>query len=153
MPYRWLARHQTRRVFDALSRGDYETALARVTDDVEHRFAGEHPLSGERHDRDALRAWFERLYRLFPRLHFVVHDVVASGPPWRITVTVEWSADVTPAHGAPYRSRGAHVVRVRRGRVAQLHAYEDSQAVFRACSLMAQHGIEEASAPPIINAM
>jgi ketosteroid isomerase-like protein len=149
--YGVLVRRRIRRVFERLSVGDYEFALAGLTDDVHHRFAGDHALGGERHDRASVRLWFERLFRLFPELRFTVTRVAVSGWPWELTVAVEWRADVTAAAGPGYVSVGAHVLRVRRGRVACLHAYEDSEAVARACAVMAEKGIEEAAAPPIVS--
>jgi ketosteroid isomerase-like protein len=147
--FRRLAARRVRHVFDRLSVGDYETALAGLAGDVHHRFAGAHPLGGERHDPDAVRRWFERLFRLFPELRFTVARTAVAGWPWDLTVTVEWRADVVPAVGPAYVNVGAHVLRVRRGRVACLHAYEDSQAVAEACARMAAEGIGEAAAAPI----
>jgi len=144
-----LAARRVRHVFDRLSVGDYEPAIAGLAPDVHHRFAGEHPLGGERHDPTAVRRWFERLYRLFPELRFTVSDTAVSGPPWDMTMTVQWRADVVPKAGPSYVNVGAHVLRIRRGRVHCLHAYEDSQAVAAACALMAEQGIDEAAAAPI----
>ena len=149
--YRRLAARRVRHVFAQLSVGDYETALAGLAADVHHRFAGDHPLGGERHDAEAVRRWFERLFRLFPELRFTVTRTSVSGWPWDLTVTVEWRADVRPALGPAYLNVGAHVLRVRRGRVACLHAYEDSQVVAEACARMAADGIEEAAAAPILS--
>ena len=47
--------------------------------DVHHRFYGSHALSGERHDREAVRRWFERLGRLAPGLTLTVDDVWVKG--------------------------------------------------------------------------
>ncbi len=60
-----IARRRIHRVFDGLSRGDYSIALNGLADDVHHVFAGDHPLGGERHSRDAVRRWFERVFRLY----------------------------------------------------------------------------------------
>jgi ketosteroid isomerase-like protein len=147
--YQRLVRGRIVSVFDHLSDGDYEYALRGLTPKVHHRFAGHHPLGGERTDREAVRSWFERLYRLFPRLQFTVHRTGASGWPWDLRVFVEWTAEVTPAVGPSYQNVGAHVLRIRRGKVSEFLAYEDSQAVAEACALMAQAGIDEAAAPPI----
>ncbi len=65
---------------------------------------------------------------------------------------VEWTAEVTPAVGPSYRNVGAHVLRIRRGKVSEFLAYEDSQAVADACAVMAEAGITEATAPPITSA-
>jgi ketosteroid isomerase-like protein len=149
--YGVMVRRRVRRVFERLSAGDYEVVLAGLSADVHHRFAGDHPLGGERHDREAVRLWFERLFRLFPSLRFTVTKVAVSGWPWDLTAAVEWRADVEPMVGPGYVNAGAHVLRLRRGRVVSLHAYEDSQAVARACAVMAERGVTEAAAPPIMS--
>jgi ketosteroid isomerase-like protein len=50
--------------FARLGEGDSEAVLRGVADNVHQRFAGDHPLGGERHDKQSLRLWFERLFRL-----------------------------------------------------------------------------------------
>lgn len=147
--YRALVRRRVVSNFQSLSAGDYGTVVAQMADDVHHIFAGDHPLGGQRHSRDAFERWFERLYLLFPQLRFEVARVVSSGPLWDIWVAVEWVGHVTPAAGDPYVNEGTHVIRIRRGRVAYVHAYEDSQKVAAACRAMAEAGIEEAAAAPI----
>jgi ketosteroid isomerase-like protein len=147
--YRALIRRRVLSVFACLTAGDHATVVGLLADDVHHVFAGVHALGGERHSREAMTLWFERLHRLCPNLRFDVGRIVSSGPPWDIWVAVEWVAYVTPAAGEPYVNQGAHFIRIRRGRVAYLHAYEDSQKVARACQRMAALGVEEAAAPPI----
>ena len=149
--YRAFVRRRVSEIFDALSRGDYEVALAGMADDVHHVFAGESPLGGERHSRDAVRAWFERLFRPYEELRFDVGRVTVSGPPWNIVVGVEWLGHVRPKAGEPYDNEGFHIINIRRGRVAYFHAYEDSQKVAEACQQMAAAGIAEAAAPPIVS--
>jgi ketosteroid isomerase-like protein len=149
--YRAFVRRRVSEIFDALSRGDYEVALAGMADDVHHVFAGESPLGGERHSRDAVRAWFERLFRLYEELRFDVGRVTVSGPPWNIVVGVEWLGHARPKAGEPYDSEGFHIINIRRGRVAYFHAYEDSQKVAEACQQMAAAGIAEGAAPPIVS--
>lgn len=136
-------------VFDMISRRDIDQVVAGLAADVHHWFAGSHALGGERHDRDAVRAWFERLFRLYPELTFDVTRVSSAGWPWALQVAVEWVAMATPLHGPTYRNRGAHVIRLRGTRVTHLHAYEDSQAVAAALQIMASAGIAEAKAAPI----
>jgi ketosteroid isomerase-like protein len=147
--YHALIRRQVRGVFDSLSRGDYDAALAGVADDVHHVFAGDHALGGERHSKEAMRRWFERLDRLFPELTFEVTEVIAKGWPWNTAVAVEWSAKVRPREGKPYVNHATHFIRMRWGRVVYLHAYEDSQKVAEACQRMAERGVAEAAAVPI----
>lgn len=149
--YKLLIRSRVRAIFDALSRGDYAVALSALTDDVHHVFAGEHALGGERHSRAAVMRWFERLFRLYEELRFDVRRVIVTGPPWRLVVAVEWVVHARPRAGEPYVGGGAHVIEIRRGRVAYLHAYEDSKKVADALRAMADAGIEEAAAAPIVD--
>lgn len=102
-----------------------------------------------RHTPAALRLWFERLYRLFPRLSFSVKHIAVSGWPWDTTVVVEWHDKATLATGAPYDNDGVHVVRLRWGRLVSLHAYVDTAVVADACRQMANNGVAEARAPRI----
>jgi len=108
------------------------------------------PLGGERHSRNAVRAWFERLFRLYDELRFEIQRVIVSGRPWNIVVGVEWLGHARPKAGEPYVNEGFHVINIRRGRVVYFHAYEDSQKVAEACRQMADAGIEEAAAAPIV---
>ena len=82
-------------------------------------------------------------------LRFEIRRILVSGPPWHLTVAVEWFAQVRPKVGEPYTNEGAHVIVIHRGKVTYFHAYEDSQKVALACQGMAAAGIEEAAAAPI----
>ena len=79
-------------MFAALSAGDWHTIVGQLAVDVHHVFPGDHPLGGERHSRDAVLRWFERLGRLYPGHDFDVHRVVARGWPGSTWVSVEWTA-------------------------------------------------------------
>ncbi len=148
--FSFFVRRRIHAIFDGLSRGDYSVGLGGLADDVHHVFAGEHALGGEHHSRDGVRRWFERLFRLF-ELRFDVRQVIVSGPPWDLLVAVEWLAQATPRTGERYLNPGAHIICIRRGRVVYFHAYEDSQKVAEACRQMADAGIEEAAAAPIVD--
>lgn len=147
--YQLLVKRHLRKQFDRLSAGDYESVLRGVDENVHHRFAGEHPLGGERHTKHGLRLWFQRLFRLYNSLAFEVHRITLTGWPWDLRAAAEWTAVVTPAGGDVYLNRGVHIIRIQRGRVTQLSAYEDSQAVAHSCRAMADLGVTEATAPPI----
>jgi hypothetical protein len=51
----------------------------------------------------------------------------------------------------PYANEGAHWLRVRGGKVVYFHAYLDTQLIELACTEMAEAGIAEAAAEPILN--
>lgn len=147
--YHAVVRRKVERIFFELSRGNFDFALAGAAPRLEHSFAGDHPLGGVRHTPAALRLWFERLYRLFPSLGFTVKHIAVSGWPWDTTVIIEWHDKATLATGAPYDNDGAHVVRLRWGRLVSLHAYLDTEVVANACRRMAAEGVEEARAAVI----
>jgi ketosteroid isomerase-like protein len=149
--YHAIVRRRIRGVFESLNRGDWRAPLADTAEDVHHVFPGDHALGGERHSRAALERWFERLFRLFPEPRFEVRRVAARGWPWRTWVAVEWIDHVSPVIGETYENRGAHWVNVRWGKVTAIHAYLDTQRIVEACRELAEQGVEEAAAAPIVD--
>jgi ketosteroid isomerase-like protein len=147
--YKAIARRRIRSVFDAISRGDIEAATRDLADDVHHVFPGDHPLGGERHSREAMQRWFQRLFVLFPEIEFEVDRIAVRGWPWDMQIAVQWSDHGEAADGEPYENEGAHWIRIRRGKGVYVHAYLDTKRVNDACDRMAAAGIEEAAAPPI----
>lgn len=91
-----VVRGRVERIFGDISRRGLSGVLAALAPDVHHRFAGEHPLGGERHSRQGVELWFKRLFRLYPELAFTVRTVRASGWPWKLMVTASAKA-ATPA--------------------------------------------------------
>jgi len=138
-----------RATFRRVGQGDYETLLEQTAPSVLHVFPGDHALGGTRHTRDALRRWFERLFLLFPELHFEVKEVAVRGLPWDATVMVQWENRGRACDGQPYANQGTHVLRLRRGRVIYLHEYLDSQRVAAVCLRLARQGVSEAAAEPV----
>lgn len=140
---------KTRQTFERVNRHDYESILKEVRPDMHHRFAGDHALGGERHDREHVRLWFERLGRVMPSLHLTVTDIWIKGGLRRAVVVARWRAQATLLDGTPYRNHGVHIVHLRNLKVASIDVNEDSQAVERALERQAQAGLEEARAAPI----
>jgi ketosteroid isomerase-like protein len=147
--YHRIVKRRITSVFERLSEGDFEYALADVGTMIEHRFAGEHCLGGTRTSARTMHQWFERLYRLLPDLRFEMHSVAVSGGPWDTTVVVEWTDRATAVDGTDYVNSGVHVIRMRWGKVVSLHAYLDTQVFIDTLDRMFRNGIEEAKAPPI----
>ena len=117
--------------------------------DIHHRFRGDHALGGERHDREALRRWFERLGRLCPTLALTTRDVWVKGLPHHTVVVIRWTATRTLPDGSPYLNHGVHVVRMKWFKAVEIDANEDSQAVARSMEVLAACGVDEAAAAPI----
>jgi ketosteroid isomerase-like protein len=147
--YHMIVRRKIIESFAALNRGDFEVPLAAMAPRFEHIFAGTHPLGGVRHSAPAMRLWFERLFRLTQHLGFTLKHVAVSGWPWNTTIVVEWQDSAILADGKPYLNDGAHVIRMRWGKVVGLHAYLDTAVFADACKRMAEAGIAEAAAQPI----
>jgi ketosteroid isomerase-like protein len=148
--YLMLVRRRTARMFEALARGDAQPFLASAAEDVHYAFPGDHALGGERRTREAVARWFERLHRLFPGHAFEVDRILARGWPWSTWVVVAWSARMTPQAGEPYLQRGTHWIHIRWGRAVSLRAYLDTHLVVTALDAMAECGVEEAGAAPIV---
>ncbi len=118
---------------------------------IHHRFGGTHALGGERHDREALGRWLGRLARLGTKLHLTVRDVWVKGLPHNTTIIVRWTATDDLPDGSAYHNHGVHIIRMRWGKIVEIDANEDSQAVAESLKMRSAYGIEEASAPPIVS--
>jgi ketosteroid isomerase-like protein len=147
--YKTIAARRARGVFEALGRGDWQKGLEGVAEDVHHTFPGDNAIGGERHSKEAMRRWFERLHRLIPDLNFEVKRVAVSGPPWDMSIAVEWHDWGHAADGVPYENEGAHWIRIRRGKAVYIHAYLDTEKVTALTKRLAEAGYEEAGEPPI----
>lgn len=118
---------------------------------VHHRFGGTHALGGERHDREALGLWLARLARLATKLHLTVNDVWVKGLPNNTTIIVRWTATDELPDGSDYHNHGVHIIKMRWGKIVEIDANEDSQAVAESLKMRAEYGIEEAGAAPILS--
>ncbi len=137
--------------FLRVNQKDYSALLKDCAPNIHHRFGGDHALGGERHDREALGRWFDRLGRLSPTLKITVHDLWVKGSPWNTVVIVRWTAVQDMPDNSPYDNHGVHIVRMRWGKVFDIDANEDSQLVAAALRIWAAHGVSEALAPPIVS--
>ena len=149
--YHCIVKRIARKNFERVNQKDYDAILRDCVPNIHHRFGGNHALSGERHDREALRQWFERLGRLGTGLTLLVQDVWVKGLPNDTTIIVRWSATNTRIDGSSYNNHGVHIIRMCWFKVVDIDANEDSQAVVENLRLQAAYGIGEASAPPIVS--
>ena len=147
--YKLIAARRVRRTFEALSGGDVEAVVNELPPRVHHLFPGDNALGGERHSREAFGRWLERVWTLFPEIYFEVSDIVVKGWPWDLRVAVQWTDRGRAADGEPYENRGAHWIRIHRGKPVRVQAYLDTDKVTSALERMSRAGIEQASAPQI----
>ena len=95
MLYSYIVEKEIRKTFDHVNNHRWDEAVKAVAPHVHHRVSGAHALGGERHDKEALRRWFERLGRVLPTLHITVNNIWVKGWPWHTTVFVEWDGTAT----------------------------------------------------------
>jgi ketosteroid isomerase-like protein len=151
MMYHAIVKRIAVRNFERVNNHDFQALLDSCVPDVYHRFGGDHALGGERHDRDALGRWMQRLGRLNPTLQLTVTDVWVKGGPARTIIVMRWTATQDMPDGSPYDNHGVHVITMRWGKIVSIDANEDSQLVHSALKIFAAHGVEEALAAPIVS--
>ena len=149
--YHGTVKRIARKNFERVNQRDFTALLKDCVPDIHHRFSGNHALGGERHDREALARWLGRLERLGPDMKLTVRDVWVKGWPWDTTVIVRWTNTDALPDGSRYENHGVHIVKMRWGKIVDIDANEDSQAVAEALRMRAAFGIEEAAAPPIVS--
>ena len=149
--YHAMVKRIARKNFSRVNEKNFNAILRDCKADIHHRFGGRHALGGERHDREALRQWFDRLGRLGKHLKLTVEDVWVKGLPHDTTVILRWSAADTLPDGSTYFNRGVHIVKMQCGKVVDIDAHEDSQAVAENLQKQAALGVAEAEAPQIIS--
>jgi len=152
MLYSSIVEKRIRETFDHVNNHRWKEAVKAVAPRIHHRVSGDHALGGERHNRQDLRRWFERLGRVLPNLQIKVNNVLVSGWPWHTTVFAQWDGTATLLNGdASYINRGLHVFTLRWGRVYSLEEFQDSQAAASALAAQAAAGLEEAIAEQIVS--
>lgn len=152
MIYSYIVKKEIRKTFDHVNNHRWDEAVKAVASNVYHRVSGVHTLGGKRHDKEALRRWFERLGRVLPTLHITVNNIWVTGWPWHTTVFAQWDGTATLLNGdASYVNRGLHVFTLRWGKVYALDMFEDTREVARGLAAQAAAGLEEAVAEQIVS--
>ena len=146
-----IINQKTRQTFERVNDHDYGAIAKDLRPDIHHRFAGDHALGGERHDKKHVVLWFERLGRIMPSLHLTPTDIWIKGGLRNAVVIARWTARATLQDGTLYQNHGVHIIHLKNLKVASIDVHEDSQAVERALERQASAGTEEAKAAPIIS--
>ena len=151
MLYSYIVQKKIRQTFDHVNNHRWGEAVEAVAPNVHHRVSGAHALAGERHSKEALRRWFERLGRVQPNLKIKVNNIWVTGWPWYTNVFVDWDGTATLLNGDAYVNRGLHVFTLKWGKVYALEEFQDSQAAARALATQATAGLKEAVAEQIVS--
>ena len=151
MLYQAIVKRRIRQSFEDVNNHRWDELMRSISPDVHHRFGGVHAIGGERHDRETLRRWFERLARVLPNLRLEIKEIWVEGWPWHTMVFVQWDGTATLLDGGGYSQHAIHVITLRWGKIAALDVFEDSQEVARALVAQAAAGLDEALAQPILS--
>lgn len=149
MIYSSIVKKKIRQTFDHVNNHRWDKALEAAVPHVHHRVSGTHALAGDRHSKNDLGLWFERLGRVFPDLHIKVNNVWVHGWPWNTTVFAQWDGTAKLLNGDRYVNRGLHVFTLRWGRLHALEEFYDSQAAANGLAAQATSGVKDASAEQI----
>jgi ketosteroid isomerase-like protein len=149
--YYAIVRRRIRSLFAAVNSGNAAPVLGAFAPRFEHFFLGNHALGGSRKTLAATRAWYERLYRLMPDIHFEVREIKVGGPPWNTLVVIDWDETNSGTDGVTTHNWGIHVVKLVWGRMAFLGIYPDTTGLVETLARIARAGIQEASAEAIID--
>lgn len=147
--YHALVRSRLLSVFADINRGNAQPMLTALADEFRYRFHGEHALGGERRSREAMRRWWDRVFRLLPHARFVVTDALVTGWPWHTRIALRLRIRGDLPGGEPYENTMMQFLTMRWGRVTEIESLEDLQQLMRALDQVALAGNPEAHAAPI----
>jgi ketosteroid isomerase-like protein len=150
--YRRFVHGKARWIFERFSAGDWEALVGSEAQDLRFEYPGEHALGTTLTNLDAVSLWYQRFFRFFPDIKFTLKNVLMKGTPLKTTVVVEWEANATMPDGQPYDNQGIHVLIIEKAKATGIRVYLDTQKKAAKLHSLAEHGFEEAAAPPITDA-
>lgn len=147
--YSQIVRAKVEKIFQELNKGNYEPVLGGFGASFEHWFVDDSALSDRRTSMPVTRAWYERLYRIFPNIQFQVQTIAISGWPWNTLVTVEWTDSYLLLNGEHRHNCGVHLIRLQWGKGTSVRIYCDTSLLDENLAIQLRGGIAEAAAAPL----
>lgn len=147
--YHAVVRRVVTSLFDAVNRGNAQPVLDGFAPSFEHIFLGESALGGRRTSLAQTNAWYARLYRLLPDIHFDIERITVCGTPWNTLAVVEWRERNSGTDGVVTTNRGIHAVHIAWGKMTRLIICPDTTLLVATLDRLARAGVEEAHAPMI----
>lgn len=147
--YHAIVRHRLRTAFTDVAAGRFDAVVDRFAAVHHHEMVGEHALGGRRVGRASTRAWYERLGRLLPGLHFELGPIVVAGGPWRTIATVSWTDRFELPDGGSGTNQGVHEFELVWGRVTSMVVHCDTARLQAYLARIAAAGVADAKAAPI----
>lgn len=149
MIYSKIVKKKVSDTFEAINAGDYQVMVDGLGDEFTYRFHGRHALGGFRCTKVSMGAWWQRVLRLLPGARFEVQEVFVSGGPWRTRLVVNTHVRGDLPDGSVYDNLMIQLMTLRWGKVVEVETLENLQVLERALHVVADHGQDEAVAPPI----
>jgi len=121
-----ISKFLSRRAFDCLNRKDVEGFLSHWHDDAVFHYPGTLAVSGDITGKEAIRAWFTKLFERFPTISFkvkgiYVRDIFALGPS--NAVAVEFDMDATLEDGRSYTNNYVVLLQIRGGKTVDVREF------------------------------
>jgi ketosteroid isomerase-like protein len=144
--YGWIFKQQIRQGFQNISRANFDEVLKVFAPDIHFQFVGDHAIAADVHNREKVKAWFERVHRLFPDLKVTPRHIRVTGWPWDVTAITHFDVQATLPGNSPYKNQGIQILRIRWGKIVDDYLIEDTQLLTSALSQIADAGNGEARA-------
>ena len=112
----------TRRAFDAFNRRDLDAFLAGWTEDGVYHYPGNLSVSGEKRGKQAIREFFEMMFRKFPEMKITIEniymkDIFAFGPSNSVAVEFHWEG--TRDDGRNFDNKYVLLLHLKGGKVVE----------------------------------
>jgi ketosteroid isomerase-like protein len=135
----WLAKKLIAYNLEALNRGDIHPTLRMDAPDVHFRFPGTSSWAADITGREHVRTWLRRMTATGLQHH--ADEVVASGPPWHMTMVLRGTDRLDEPDGTlVYENRYVIWAITRWGRVSDYEVYEDTEKVTAFDAYLAENG-------------
>jgi ketosteroid isomerase-like protein len=122
----WLAGMLLRWTYRRVNAGNVDTVMKLVADDIEFSFPGNNRWGRTYRGKAEVEVFIRELVDL--GLHFQVHDTIAKGFPWNMTIVVVISDQATDPDGTlTYSNRGVEVWKSRWGKIVSGELFEDTE--------------------------
>jgi ketosteroid isomerase-like protein len=152
--YKSIVKGRIRHLFAEANRGNFQAVIDSLAPVFTYRFIGDTPLGGTRTTRAAMKAWFERIYRMVPDAKLVPQQIVVEGSPWntRIMTYFKFQGTLPAKDGAArcrYENDVMQLMHLRWGRITSVLTLEDTLRFHRILPKLEAAGIADATAVPI----
>ena len=149
MLYATIVQRKIKRTFREINQGNVQPMLDTLADPFVYVVHGTHALGGRRTSKDAVRLWWEQVFRLLPGIRFDVQEVVISGCPWNMRVAVRSLVSGELPNGELYSNTAFQFMNLRWGRITRIETMEDTQLLEQALRVVAESGCVKALEPPV----